>query len=117
MPVRHAAAISTALIANILGYGVGEAATSTDALPAPDAQVASTQSAQGISQAQPQARDSAATTNAQQQQEVVVTGSRIARPNLAQPTPVQTLSPQQIQNAGTGNLGDIITQLPAVGNG
>ena len=50
-------------------------------------------------------------------QEVVVTGSRIAKPNLDQPTPVSTLSQEQIQNAGTGNLGDIISQIPATGFG
>ena len=50
-----------------------------------------------------------------QVQEVVVTGSRIAKPNLDQATPVSTLSPQQIEDAGTANLGDIIQQLPEVG--
>ncbi len=47
--------------------------------------------------------------------ELVVTGSRIPRPNLEQPTPVAVLSSAIIQNAGPQNLGDIITQLPAVG--
>ena len=50
-----------------------------------------------------------------QVQEVVVTGSRIAKPNLDQPTPISTLSPMQIEDAGTANLGDIIQQLPEVG--
>jgi len=50
-------------------------------------------------------------------QEVVVTGSRIARPNLDQPTPISTLSSIQIENAGTANLGDIIATLPEVGTG
>ena len=49
--------------------------------------------------------------------ELVVTGSRIPRPNLEQPTPVAVLSTQVIENAGPQNLGDIITQLPAVGFG
>lgn len=48
-------------------------------------------------------------------QELVVTGSRIPRPNLEQPTPVTVLSPTMIQQAGPENLGDIIAQLPAVG--
>lgn len=47
-------------------------------------------------------------------QELVVTGSRIPRPNLDQPTPVSTVSQQLIQNAGTSNLGDVIAQLPAL---
>ena len=58
---------------------------------------------------------SADRSGATQVQEVVVTGSRIARPNLDQPTPVTTLSPQQIEDAGTADLGDIISRLPEVG--
>ena len=46
--------------------------------------------------------------------ELVVTGSRIPRPNLDQPTPVSTVSQQLIQNSGTSNLGDVIAQLPAL---
>jgi outer membrane receptor protein involved in Fe transport len=47
--------------------------------------------------------------------ELVVTGTRIPRPNLEQPTPVTVLSPTIIQQAGPQNLGDIIAQLPSVG--
>ncbi|MFC3068277.1 TonB-dependent receptor plug domain-containing protein [Phenylobacterium soli] len=47
--------------------------------------------------------------------EVIVTGSRIPRPNLEQPTPVSVVSSNMIQQAGPQNLGDIIVQLPAVG--
>ncbi|HZZ67435.1 MAG TPA: TonB-dependent receptor plug domain-containing protein, partial [Phenylobacterium sp.] len=49
--------------------------------------------------------------------ELIVTGSRIPRPNLEQPTPVAVLSTQVIENAGPQNLGDIITELPSVGFG
>jgi outer membrane receptor protein involved in Fe transport len=49
--------------------------------------------------------------------ELIVTGSRIPRPNLEQPTPVAVLSTQTIENAGPQNLGDIITELPSVGFG
>lgn len=47
--------------------------------------------------------------------EVVVTGSRIHRPNVEQATPVESLGQVTIQNAGTANLGDILSQLPAIG--
>ena len=47
--------------------------------------------------------------------ELVVTGSRIPRPNLEQPTPVRCSRRQVIENAGPQSLGDIIAQLPAVG--
>ena len=46
--------------------------------------------------------------------EIVVTGSRIPRPNLEQPTPVSTVSSEAIENAGTQNLGDILAELPAL---
>jgi outer membrane receptor protein involved in Fe transport len=46
--------------------------------------------------------------------ELVVTGSRIPRPNLEQPTPVATMSTTAIENAGTSSLGDALAQLPAL---
>ncbi|MDB5439899.1 MAG: hypothetical protein JWM33_2326, partial [Caulobacteraceae bacterium] len=45
---------------------------------------------------------------------LIITGSRIPRPNLEQPTPVSTVTQAQIQNAGTSDLGDIIAQQPAL---
>jgi outer membrane receptor protein involved in Fe transport len=45
-------------------------------------------------------------------EEVVVTGSRIPRPNLDQPTPVATLSAETIEDAGTQDLGEILSELP-----
>jgi iron complex outermembrane recepter protein len=47
--------------------------------------------------------------------EVVVTGSRIARPDIEASTPVQVLSGQAIDMAGSQNIADIIATLPAVG--
>ena len=47
--------------------------------------------------------------------ELVVTGSRIPRPNLEQPTPVAVLTPQLIEDAGPQGLGEIIARLPQVG--
>ncbi len=46
--------------------------------------------------------------------EIVVTGSRIPRPNLEQPTPVSTISAESIQTAGTQDLGSILADLPAL---
>jgi outer membrane receptor protein involved in Fe transport len=46
--------------------------------------------------------------------ELVVTGSRIPRPNLEQPTPVTSINSVAIENRGTSSLGDIIAQLPAL---
>lgn len=47
-------------------------------------------------------------------EKVVVTGSRIPRPNLEQPTPVTTITGQRIEESGTSNLGDIVAQFPAL---
>ena len=47
-------------------------------------------------------------------EEVVVTGSRIPRPNLEQPTPVSTVSSEAIATSGTQDLGAIIAELPAL---
>jgi iron complex outermembrane receptor protein len=47
--------------------------------------------------------------------EVVVTGSRIPRPNLEQPTPVSVLSASAIEAAGPQSLGDLIARLPQAG--
>ncbi len=74
-----------------------------------------TQSPGAVAQTQAPAGARETQDNAAQVGEVVVTGSRIARPNLEQPTPISTLSGQQIQNAGSANLGDVLSKLPAVG--
>ncbi len=47
--------------------------------------------------------------------ELVVTGSRIPQPNIEQPTPVSVVSSAQIQNSGVTNLGDLLSQVPALG--
>jgi outer membrane receptor protein involved in Fe transport len=47
--------------------------------------------------------------------EIVVTGSRIARPELSAATPVAVLSNQAIEQTGAANVIDALAQLPAVG--
>jgi iron complex outermembrane recepter protein len=47
--------------------------------------------------------------------EIVVTGSRIARPDIEASTPVQVLSSQAIDMQGSQNISDILAELPAVG--
>lgn len=46
--------------------------------------------------------------------ELIVTGSRIPRPNLEQPTPVTVINATGIENRGTSSLGDVLAQLPAL---
>jgi iron complex outermembrane recepter protein len=52
---------------------------------------------------------------AEQIAEVVVTGSRIARPEVEASTPVQIISSEVIQEQGSPNIADILAELPAVG--
>lgn len=47
---------------------------------------------------------------------VVVTGSRIATPELASPVPVTIVSTELIQDTGTVNVSDLLRTLPAVGS-
>lgn len=47
--------------------------------------------------------------------EIVVTGSRIVRPNQESPTQVQVVSAETIANTGQVNLGEILRTLPAAG--
>lgn len=46
---------------------------------------------------------------------IVITGSRIARPDLSSTTPVQVLSTETIQRTGAANIQDVLAELPAVG--
>jgi len=48
-------------------------------------------------------------------EEIVVSGSRIRRPEFSQPTPVVSITAEEIQRFGTPDLGSILAELPAVG--
>src|SRR5688500_17010911 len=58
------------------------------------------------------------TTVAAQNQEpdaaIVVTGSRIARPELSLPNPVQVLSAETVEQSGKVNLTDFLVNSPAL---
>lgn len=47
-------------------------------------------------------------------EQVTVTGSRISRPNAVSPTPVTTLTAEDISLSGETNLGDFLNDLPAL---
>lgn len=49
------------------------------------------------------------------EQIIVVTGSRIARPELESSTPVQVLNSEALLNQGQQNVSDILNELPSVG--
>ena len=60
------------------------------------------------------AQDAPPPTGAQVQ-EVVVTGSRIPRPNLNSPTPVQVIDARTIESTGQVNVGELVRTLPQAG--
>ncbi|HEU5134949.1 MAG TPA: TonB-dependent receptor [Steroidobacteraceae bacterium] len=51
----------------------------------------------------------------QNMQEVVVTGSRIITPNLDSPSPVQTITADQLEATGTVNVQEILLKNPTMG--
>jgi len=55
------------------------------------------------------------TTNADVQNEVVVTGSRIVRANLEAATPVAVVGSADIQRQGATNVQEVLNRLPQVG--
>ena len=46
--------------------------------------------------------------------EVVVTGSRIARPNLESPVPVTTVTAEELYETGSTSVGDLLNDLPSL---
>ncbi len=51
----------------------------------------------------------------QQQQDIVVTGTRIPQPNLTSAAPVTVVTNQDIKLSGTTRVEDLLNQLPSVG--
>ncbi len=46
--------------------------------------------------------------------EVIVTGSRIARPNLESPVPITTVSGEELYKTGNTAMGDLLNELPSL---
>ncbi|WP_294334713.1 TonB-dependent receptor [uncultured Sphingomonas sp.] len=66
------------------------------------------------------AQDQSATATGQDGQqtgstEIVVTGSRIARPDLQASTPVAVVTAERIEQTGASNIQDVLATLPSVG--
>lgn len=53
-------------------------------------------------------------TNEGEIEQITVTGSRISRPNAVSPTPVTSLTSEDINLGGDVNLGDVLNDLPAL---
>lgn len=61
------------------------------------------------------AQDGPAGEESAEGEAIVVTGSRIIRPDLTASVPTAVVSDELIQEAGTGNVQDILADLPSVG--
>lgn len=57
----------------------------------------------------------AAAADESAQDVIIVTGSRIARPDLQASVPIATVSAQRIQETGASNIQDVLATIPAVG--
>jgi len=64
--------------------------------------------------ASPQAEDVATSTQQPDDEVVVVTGSRIARPEINSPNPVTSFSAATVEQSGRTNLTDFLIQNPAL---
>ncbi|MGT2513121.1 TonB-dependent receptor plug domain-containing protein [Sphingomonas panni] len=98
-----------------LRSGVARSAVVIAALMASASAVAQT-AAPGNSDNVPIPADPAAQTpaDASNGEEIVVTGTRIRRPDFESPSPVVSVSGAAIQQGGSTNLTDIIAQIPAL---
>ncbi len=68
-------------------------------------------------QAQQVARAQAAGEPSDELKEIVVTGSRIARPELAVPTPTTVIGAELIDARGITNIIDLVDEFPQIGDG
>lgn len=58
------------------------------------------------------AQEAPATVDSSSLEQIVVTGSRIARPDYDAPTPVTSIGVEEIQKAAPTNIADYVNQLP-----
>lgn len=63
------------------------------------------------------AQDVAPAAEAASEDTIVVTGSRIARPELEGSSPVQVLSESSILQQGSQNISDVLNEMPSIGTG
>src|SRR5262245_30877022 len=58
--------------------------------------------------------DCVATPSAPECGTIIVTGSRIARPNLDSPVPITAVSGEEFFQTGNVSVGDVLNELPAL---
>lgn len=71
--------------------------------------------AQNLPAQQPDAQANADGSDATETETIIVTGSRIARPDLDAPSPVQVIGAPQIAQSGANNIQELLLENPAIG--
>jgi len=71
---------------------------------------------EGPAALQPQSSAAAANSVASEAEDIIVTGSRIVRDGYKQPTPVTTLTSDQLKLAQPSSIADALNQLPQIQN-
>ena len=111
LALRHRLLTTTLLV------GAGMAATPVIAqtVAPTDGSPTSTANPTGPSEAQPVPSVAATGKPVEQAADIVVTGSRIASPNLTSSAPITVVSSQDIKLSGTTKVEDLLNSLPSVG--
>ena len=108
---RKGRGLLTTVAAVLLLPGV---ALAQDATPTPSPDVNSAQQAQGAADAGAPATAATARPAEARDGEIVVTGSRIARPEFAAPNPITSFTAAAIQQSGNTNVTTFLERVPAL---
>ena len=80
----------------------------------PEVEATAQASDQPAPAAKPGTKVKADQTAAQEGQTIVVTGSRIARPEFSRPNPIQSFTAESIKEVGATNITDFLVRSPAL---
>ena len=106
------AALAVVAVALSAAPALAQATQTPDA--APDSQAQSTPASPGVGAGPTGTAPLPASAAPSNAGEIVVTGSRIARPTLDSPIPVTTISSSDLTRSGQTNIGDVLQRLPGL---
>lgn len=92
---------SAALAAALIGLSAGTAAQAQDTAPADSAEACADANNNGV-------------CDSDEKADIIVTGSRIARPTLSSSTPLTSVSVSELTDTGDVSLGDALNDLPSL---
>jgi iron complex outermembrane recepter protein len=107
--------LATTLLVGAFAYSNPALAQQAPPPDQPPTQNATSQPPSGPVEAQPTPAVSAQGQPTTAPQEIIITGSRIAQPNLTSAAPVTVVSDQDVKLAGSTRIEDVLNQLPSVG--